>query len=228
MPKTKQTPGIVLDALLKKHDLNYNRLAKAIGLSSAMVRLIARDENPISASVAFRFAKFFKTKPEYWLMLQMESDNAKAAGDKKLAKALKDIPTVDKATFERKPRTTKTKSAKKSKKAAAKPKTAAKTKSPAPKKAAKRVVKKTAGKQSAQASKKTAVKAVKAPVMKKIPAKKVKADKAQPASKPSVPVKKAPVITVKPEPKPAVVQHPTPPVQQSSVLPETKINEPKI
>jgi len=212
----KQTPGTALNALLKKHGLNYNRLAKAIGLSSAMVRLIARDENPVSASVAYRLAKFFKTKPEYWLALQMEFDNAKAAKDKKLAKALAGISTVDKVTFERKPRTTKAKSAKKGKKTAAKPKAAAKktvakkaVKKAAPKKTAAKSVKK--AKTVKKAPKKAAVKAVKAPVVKKAP----------PAPKP--------VVTVKPEPKPAEVQHHTPPVQhQPSVPPETKINEPQI
>ncbi|MDR2716924.1 MAG: HigA family addiction module antidote protein [Treponema sp.] len=232
MAKTKQTPGAALNALLKKHGLNYNRLAKAIGLSSAMVRLIARDENPVSASVAFRLAKFFKTKPEYWLALQMDFDNAKAAGDKKLAKALKDIPTVDKATFERKPRTTKAKSAKKAKpkgkpakKSVRGRKAAAKPKKAAPKKAAKGV-KKTSVKRAKPAtsakksSPKKTVKAAKAPAVKKAPAK-----KAAPAPKPSVPVKKAPVVTVKPEPKPVEVQSVP---QQPSVPPETPINEPQI
>ncbi|MCL1836316.1 MAG: HigA family addiction module antitoxin [Treponema sp.] len=102
MAKTKLTPGAAVNALLQKHGLNYNRLAKAIGISSAMVRLIARDENPVSAAVAFRLAKFFKNKPEYWLDLQKDFDIAKTAADKKLAKALNDIPTYDKATFERK------------------------------------------------------------------------------------------------------------------------------
>jgi adenylate kinase len=236
MAKSTQTPGTALNALLKKHGLNYNRLAKAIGLSSAMVRLIARDENPVSASVAFRLAKFFKTKPEYWLVLQMDFDNAKAAHDKKLAKALKDIPTIDKAMFERKPRTAKAspsrgkKAAKKGspargKKAAAKPKTAAKSaargaasKKAAPKKAVKgaavkkTVSKKPAGKRGRPAAPKKA--AVKAPVVKK----------ARPAPQPS-PVKKMPVITVKPEPKPVEIQQP---VQQQSVPSDTTINEPQI
>ena len=118
MPKSKLTPGAALTALLEKHGLNYNRLAKAVGISSAMVRLIARDENPVSASVAFRLSKFFKTKAEYWLALQIDFDVSKAAADKKLAKELKDIPPVDKATFERKKRTTKV--AKKGKVAAGK------------------------------------------------------------------------------------------------------------
>ena len=107
MPKNKLTPGTALTVLLEKHGLNYNRLAKAIGISSAMVRLIARDENPVSAPVAFRLSKFFKTKPEYWLSLQISFEVSQAAADRKLAKELKGIVTVDKATFERKKRTTK-------------------------------------------------------------------------------------------------------------------------
>ncbi|MDR0455807.1 MAG: HigA family addiction module antidote protein [Treponema sp.] len=225
MAKNTQTPGTALNALLKKHGLNYNRLAKAIGLSSAMVRLIARDENPVSASVAFRLAKFFKTKPEYWLALQMDFDNAKAANDKKLAKALKDIPTVDKATFERKPRTTKastSKGKKTAKKAAAKPRTASKKKAvkgAAKGAAVKKTAKKSAVKRSKSAApKKATVKTVKAPAAKKA------VGPAKTAPRPS-PVKKAPVITVKPEPRPAETQ-PMPPPQ--SVPSDTTINEPQI
>jgi len=113
MQKKKETPGTVLNALLKKHGLNYSSLAKAIGLSGAMVRLIALDENPVSAAVAFRLAAFFKMRPEYWLDLQSAFDIASTAKNKKLAKALKAIPTVDKAVKNavkpgRKPKTKKT------------------------------------------------------------------------------------------------------------------------
>jgi addiction module HigA family antidote len=97
MQMKKESPGTVLNALLKKHGLNYSSLAKAIGLSGAMVRLIALDENPVSAAVAFRLAVFFKMRPEYWLDLQTAFDIAKTAKDKKLAKALKAIPSVEKA-----------------------------------------------------------------------------------------------------------------------------------
>ena len=120
MPKSNPTPGTVLNALIQKHGLNYSRLAKAIGISSAMVRLIARDENPVSAPVAFRLAKFFKNKPEYWLALQMDFEISKTAENKKLEKVLRDISTVDKTTFERKPTVKKTAKPVKGK-AAAKP-----------------------------------------------------------------------------------------------------------
>jgi addiction module HigA family antidote len=241
MPKSTQTPGTALGALLKKYKLNYNRLAKAIGLSSAMVRLIARDENPVSASVAFRLAKFFKMKPEYWLSLQTDYDLSRTASDKKLAKELKDIPTVDKATFERKPRTVK--SAKKGKKAAAskkaapkkagakktakKPKAAA-SKKAAPKKAAAKAKAKSAGKRgrpaksAKPAAKKPAAKkpaakkpAAKKPAAKKPaakkPAAKKPAAKKPAAKKPAKVVVKHPAPIVKPEPKPAEVHHPVSP-----------------
>jgi len=205
MAKSTQTPGTALSALLKKYNLNYNRLAKAIGLSSAMVRLIARDENPVSAAVAFRLSAFFKTKPEYWLALQTAYDLAKTAEDKKLAKALKDIPTVDKATFERKKKAS-SKTAKAPKKAAKAGKkgrpakagkaSAAKTAKAAPKKSA---AKKAAPKKAA--SKKASVKkaAPKAAAVKK------------PVVKKAAPVKATPAPVVTPAPQPAPVSQPVPP-----------------
>ena len=218
----KQTPGNALAAFLKKHNLNYNRLAKAIGLSSAMVRLIARDENPVSAPVAFRLAKFFKTKPEYWLALQMDFDIAETAKDKKLIKALKEIPTVDKAVFERKPR---------AKKAAAKSAKAAKKAKPA--KTAKvktgkrgRPPKNAAPRKGRPPVKKVA--AVKTAAMKtaRAPAKKRGRPAGKTAAKPAAkPVKKArPVVRAKPQP----VVRETPPQNPQPVSQEAMINEPVI
>ncbi|MCL2044570.1 MAG: HigA family addiction module antitoxin [Treponema sp.] len=110
--KTKnQTPGTALEALLKKHDLNCNRLAKAINMSNAMVRLLVLDKSPISIAAAFRLAKFFKTKPEYWLSLQMKYDLAIAAKDKSLAKEISGINDVSKYSFSRKPHTRRKKKA---------------------------------------------------------------------------------------------------------------------
>ena len=111
----KQTPGTVLKDLLKKHGLNCNRLAKAINMSNAMVRLLVLDKSPISVAAAFRLAKFFKTKPEYWLTLQMQCDLSKAAGDKALAKELSGITDIGSYTFVRKPHTPKGKKASKKK-----------------------------------------------------------------------------------------------------------------
>jgi addiction module HigA family antidote len=189
----KETPGTVLNALLKKHGLNYSSLAKAIGLSGAMVRLIALDENPVSAAVAFRLAAFFKMRPEYWLDLQTAFDIARTAKDKKLAKTLKAIPTVDKAA-----------------KKAAKPGRKPKAKKAAKKTAGKRgrpAAKKTAGKRGRPAAKKAkAVKAVKKAAGKRgRPAAKKTGTRGRPAAK-AKPAAKARVVKVKKapaEPRPA-------------------------
>jgi addiction module HigA family antidote len=102
MQKNNQTPGIALKALLEKNNLNCNRLAKAINMSNAMVRLLVLDKSPISVTAAFRLAKFFKNKPEYWLSLQMQCDMDKAAKDKDLAKELTGIMDVSNYSFVRK------------------------------------------------------------------------------------------------------------------------------
>jgi addiction module HigA family antidote len=98
-----KTPGIVLKEKLKEHGLNCNRLAKAINMSNAMVRLLVLDKSPVSLSAAFRLAKFFKTKPEFWIDLQMKLDLAKANKDKDLAKELEGITDVYNYSFVRKP-----------------------------------------------------------------------------------------------------------------------------
>jgi len=103
MPKNIQTPGTELKILLKKHGLNCNRLAKAINMSNAMVRLLVLDKSPVSVAAAFRLAKFFKTQTKYWLNLQLEHDLAKAEKNKKLAKELDNITDVSKYEFVRKP-----------------------------------------------------------------------------------------------------------------------------
>ena len=103
MQKSNQTPGATIKSLLEKHDLNCNRLAKAINMSNAMVRLLILDKSPISVSAAYRLAKFFKNKPSYWLNLQMDYDLAKADNDKELAKEVNAIVDVSEYAFVRKP-----------------------------------------------------------------------------------------------------------------------------
>jgi len=153
--KSKQTPGGVLKALLEKHDLNCNRLAKAIDMSNAMVRLLILDKSPISLTAALRLAKFFKTKPEFWLNLQMKYDLEKAAKSKSVAKELAGITTVSSYSFARKPHATRKKTGKKKTAAAGKRKTAKK----APRRAKKPVRK---------PARKTARKAVRKPVRKTV------------------------------------------------------------
>ncbi|MCL2176030.1 MAG: HigA family addiction module antitoxin, partial [Treponema sp.] len=76
------------------HNLNCNRLSKEIKCSQTALRLISLDKSRITSSIAVRLAKFFSTKPEFWLLAQMEYDLIKAANNKTLAKTLKAIAAV--------------------------------------------------------------------------------------------------------------------------------------
>jgi addiction module HigA family antidote len=91
MPKTKQSPGTLLLIFLEKHKLNCNRLSKEIKCSQTALRLISLDRSRITTSIAVRLAKYFSTKPEFWLLAQMEYDLVKAASNKTLARQLKGI-----------------------------------------------------------------------------------------------------------------------------------------
>jgi len=94
MAKNKQTPGSLLLEFLDKHNLNCNRLSKEIKCSQTALRLISLDKSRITSSIAVRLAKFFNTKPEFWLLSQMEYDLIKAANNKTLVKTLKAISAV--------------------------------------------------------------------------------------------------------------------------------------
>jgi len=96
MPKTKKSPGSLLLDFLDKYDLNCNRLSKEIKCSQTALRLISLDKSRITTSIAVRLAKYFSTKPEFWLLAQMEFDLERAAINKTLVKALKGIPKVSK------------------------------------------------------------------------------------------------------------------------------------
>jgi addiction module HigA family antidote len=96
MPKIKQSPGTLLLMLIKKYNLNCNRLSKEIKCSQTALRLISIDKSRITTSIAVRLAKYFNTKPEYWLLAQMEYDLSKTAGNKTLARQLKGISKAKK------------------------------------------------------------------------------------------------------------------------------------
>ena len=98
MAKTKQTPGSLLLEFLDKYDLNCNRLSKEIKCSQTALRLISLDKSRITTSIAVRLAKYFGTKPEFWLLAQMDYDLEKAANNKTLAKQLKGISKAGKSS----------------------------------------------------------------------------------------------------------------------------------
>jgi addiction module HigA family antidote len=96
MTKSKQSPGSLLLGLLAKYGLNCNRLAKEIKCSQTALRLITLNKSRITTSIAVRLAKHFSTKPEFWLMAQMDYDLKIAANNKTLNKQLKGISKVKK------------------------------------------------------------------------------------------------------------------------------------
>ncbi|GBU29530.1 hypothetical protein R84B8_03102 [Treponema sp. R8-4-B8] len=91
MARTKQSPGTLLLDLIAKYKLNCNRVSKDIKCSQTALRLISLDKSRITTSIAVRLAKYFGTKPEFWLLAQMDYDLKKAANNKTLIKALKGI-----------------------------------------------------------------------------------------------------------------------------------------
>ena len=96
MAKTKKTPGELLLEFIAEYKLNCNRLSKEIKCSQTALRLISLDKSRITPSIAVRLAKFFNTKPEIWLLTQMDFDLEKAANNKNLQKALKVISAASK------------------------------------------------------------------------------------------------------------------------------------
>jgi antitoxin HigA-1 len=96
MAKTKQSPGTLLLELIEKYNLNCNRVSKDIKCSQTALRLISLDKSRITTSIAVRLAKYFGTKPEFWLLAQMDYDLKKAANNKTLIKALKGISKAGK------------------------------------------------------------------------------------------------------------------------------------
>jgi addiction module HigA family antidote len=96
MSKTKKSPGALLLEFLDKYNLNCNRLAKEIQCSQTALRLISLDKSRITTSIAVRLAKYFGTKPEFWLTAQMEYDLDEANQNKTLAKLLKGISKAEK------------------------------------------------------------------------------------------------------------------------------------
>jgi addiction module HigA family antidote len=94
MSKSRKTPGTLLMELIEKNNLNCNRVSKEIRCSQTALRLISLDKSRITTSIAVRLAKYFNTKPEFWLLAQMDYDLAKVAENKTLSKQLKGISTA--------------------------------------------------------------------------------------------------------------------------------------
>jgi antitoxin HigA-1 len=79
-------PGeILLEEFMRPHGISQNRLARDIHVNPARVNDIVHGRSSITAAIALRLAKYFRTTPELWLNLQ---------ADLRLARA-KDWPKVE-------------------------------------------------------------------------------------------------------------------------------------
>ena len=96
MTKAIKSPGTVLKSYLHSYQMNPTSLSKRIRLSQATVRLLTLDKTRISVSAAMRLAKFFGTKPEYWLNLQLQYDMDRANSNARLKKVLNTIQAAKK------------------------------------------------------------------------------------------------------------------------------------
>jgi addiction module HigA family antidote len=87
MAKTKKLtpvpPGEILaEEFMKPHRISQNRLARDIDVNPARVNDIVHGRSAITASIALRLAKYFRTTPELWMNLQADYDLRRArAGD---------------------------------------------------------------------------------------------------------------------------------------------------
>ena len=75
MAKTRKLdpipPGeILLEEFMKPNGISQNRLARDIDINPARVNDIVHGRSAITAAVALRLGKYFKTTPELWMNLQ--------------------------------------------------------------------------------------------------------------------------------------------------------------
>lgn len=72
-------PGEILaEEFMKPHGLSQNRLARDLDISPARVHDIVHGKSAITANIALRLAKYFRTTPGFWLNLQSDHDLRKA------------------------------------------------------------------------------------------------------------------------------------------------------
>lgn len=72
-------PGeILLQEFMKPHNISQNRLARDIDINPARINDIVHGRSAITAAVALRLAKYFKTTPELWMNLQAGYELRKA------------------------------------------------------------------------------------------------------------------------------------------------------
>jgi addiction module HigA family antidote len=83
MSKTKRLdpipPGeILLEEFMRPNGISQNRLARDIDVNPARVNDVVHGRAGISAALALRLAKYFRTTPELWMNLQADYELRRA------------------------------------------------------------------------------------------------------------------------------------------------------
>lgn len=63
-------PGEVLQDMLDELGVSQSQLARHLGTEQAKINVICKGKRGVSADMAYRLGKAFKTGPEFWLNLQ--------------------------------------------------------------------------------------------------------------------------------------------------------------
>jgi antitoxin HigA-1 len=65
-------PGEILrEEFLKPLDLSANKLAQELGVTTPRVNDLVLERRGITADMAYRLARYFRTTPELWMNLQI-------------------------------------------------------------------------------------------------------------------------------------------------------------
>jgi len=125
MPKTKKTPGEVLQSYIEEYQINAFLLSKSLKVAYQSVTNIIKGKARISVQMALRLGQFFGNSAKFWLDIQISSEIDELSSNKKFINEVKSIPKADKTAGKAKkakPGKTKTKTlAEKRKKAAKAP-----------------------------------------------------------------------------------------------------------
>jgi addiction module HigA family antidote len=89
-------PGAVLKGLLDSYHISVAKISEDIGLSPSAVRQLVNNKLKISTIIAFKLAKYFDKKPEYWINLQTNYEISLLQKDANVAALLKTVPKAQK------------------------------------------------------------------------------------------------------------------------------------
>jgi addiction module HigA family antidote len=89
-------PGAVLKGLLDSYHISVAKISEDIGLSPSAVRQLVNNKLKISTIIAFKLAKYFDKKPEYWINLQTNYEISLLQKDASVTALLKTVPKAQK------------------------------------------------------------------------------------------------------------------------------------